>query len=342
MRLGMIVRADNTGLGNQTLELAKMLKPDKVMIIDGKGFNGNELFPERYKDYNAEINYGFLSDQTVHNFLNDIDVLISCEIFYNDNLVSIARDRGVKTILQYNYEFLDYFNNPTFPLPDYLLAPSIWMIDEVKQHFGNRSNLVYLPPAMDHKMFQKNKKNNLKNHKRILHIAGKQAFLDRNGTELVIEMLKHSTADYELVIRSQFPLDIPCDDPRVKFEINNMPNHIDMYNGFDAMVLPRKYGGLCLPMNEALLSGLPVFMTDISPNDALLPKEWLTQAQRTSQFYAKAYVQYFTADVVELAKKIDEYVNIEDKSFYKQKAFEIGYNNFSAEVLKDKYLSIIG
>lgn len=38
------------------------------------------------------------------------------------------------------------------------------------------------------------------------------------------------------------------------------------------MILPRKYAGLCLPMNEALMSGLPVIMTDIEPNNVILPK----------------------------------------------------------------------
>jgi hypothetical protein len=30
---------------------------------------------------------------------------------------------------------------------------------------------------------------------------------------------------------------------------------------------------LCLPMNEALTSGLPVIMSNMSPNDAILPQE---------------------------------------------------------------------
>ena len=334
---------DKTGLGNQTRELVKMLNPSKLLIIDAKRFNYNEQHPEWYEGYDYIINDGFLSDGIVNTFLNDIDVIFSCEIFYNDNLVSIARTRGIKTILQYNYEFLDYYNNPTYPLPDYLLAPSVWELDRVKRDFGGRTNLVYLPPAMDHKQFAENaKQNKSKNHKRILHIAGKPAHLDRNGTELIIDMLKFSTADYELVIRGQFPIEeIECDDPRVKIEIDNVDDHIGMYAGFDAMILPRRYGGLCLPMNEALLSALPVFMTDISPNNAILPKEWLAHATLQGNFWAKSHVEYYQANVRDLAAKIDAYVNSNKKALHKNTAFEIGYNNFSAEVLKDKYLSII-
>jgi hypothetical protein len=32
MRLGIIARSDNTGLGNQTKELVDMLKPDKDIV----------------------------------------------------------------------------------------------------------------------------------------------------------------------------------------------------------------------------------------------------------------------------------------------------------------------
>ena len=41
MRIGIIARSDNTGLGNQTKELIDMLKPDKILLIDSTPFNKN-------------------------------------------------------------------------------------------------------------------------------------------------------------------------------------------------------------------------------------------------------------------------------------------------------------
>ena len=41
MRLGIIARSDNTGLGNQTRELVNMLNPDKIMLINSRFFNQN-------------------------------------------------------------------------------------------------------------------------------------------------------------------------------------------------------------------------------------------------------------------------------------------------------------
>ena len=46
MRLGIIARSDNTGLGNQTRELVDMLKPDKILLINSSFFNQNRQHPE--------------------------------------------------------------------------------------------------------------------------------------------------------------------------------------------------------------------------------------------------------------------------------------------------------
>jgi glycosyltransferase involved in cell wall biosynthesis len=179
-----------------------------------------------------------------------------------------------------------------------------------------------------------------KNHNRLLHIGGKKAARDRNGTETVIEMLKYSKADYELVIKTQTPLDIKCDDPRLTIDTGNPENREEMYDGYDAMLLPRRYAGLCLPMNEALISGLPVFMTNLMPNSAILPPEWLIKAEKIDQFRAKSMIDVHAGDPKQLAKIVDNYMNMRRRGDMKKKALNIGLENFSAEVLKPKYLEI--
>jgi hypothetical protein len=52
MRIGIIARCDDTGLGNQTRELVNMLNPDKVMLINSTFFNENKQHPEWYEGYN--------------------------------------------------------------------------------------------------------------------------------------------------------------------------------------------------------------------------------------------------------------------------------------------------
>jgi glycosyltransferase involved in cell wall biosynthesis len=342
MRLGIIARSDNTGLGNQTKELVTMLNPDKILLIDSTPFNSNKQHPEWYNQYSCIKTQGFPSVQQIKMFLEEVDVVLSCETFYDQNFIRFANRRGVKTILQYNYELFGHLANPELPLPTVLLSPSLWQIETIQSMFGDRTKVVHIPPPTTPELFTTAKNNNIsKSHNRLLHIAGKKAAKDRNGTETVINMLQHSKADYELVIRSQSEIVTNVTDSRLKIEVGNPDNREDLYNGFDAMVLPRRYAGLCLPMNEALLSGLPVFMTNVSPNNQILPQEWLVESDPIGTIRTKVRVNLFEANNVLLAQTIDNYMCLNDKTNYKQQAYDLGFNNFAPAILKDKYLELI-
>ena len=343
MKLGMIVRADNTGLGNQTYELTQMLNPYKIMIIDFTSYNGNQQHFEWYAERDYTICKGVPTDEEMNDFIDDIDVLLSCETFYNDNTPILARKKQVKTYLQYNYELFGNLRRDKKPVPDFLISPSPWMIEKVYNRFYNYAKVLHLPPPTRPELFERALEiNRSKDHKRMLHIAGKAAANDRNGTESVLEMMRHSKADFELVIKSQTPISSKRLDSRITIEIDNVKHRQDMYTGFDGMILPRRYAGLCLPMNESLLSGLPVFMTDISPNNLILPKEWLTVSEELGIMRLATPVICYDVDAQKLAEKIDAYVNLNDKSFEKKRAFDIGYSSFSPNTLKSKYLQILG
>ena len=343
MRLGIIVRSDNTGLGNQTKELVDMLDPEKVMLINSNSFNGNKQHPEWYNQRHGMMEVtGFPNEAEVRKFLRNLDIVLSCETFYHDKFINIANEMRVKTILQYNYEFFGTLQNPKLGVPDVLLSPSSWNIDKVKERFGDQCKVIHLPPPTSPETFRDVKaKNRGTTHRRILHIAGKKAAKDRNGTEIVVEMLKYSKADYELVIQTQTGFHTDSTDPRLTIKYGNPEKREDMYIDYDAMVLPRRYAGLCLPMNEALLSGLPVFMTDISPNNDVLPAEWLIESSKVAEFMAKTLIDVYAGDPKQLARIVDDYVNSSNQDEQKQRAYDIGYRNFATNELKNKYLEII-
>lgn len=342
MKIGIVARADDTGLGNQTHELVKMLNPEKILVIDSSKFhNKNKQHYEWYKGRNISISRGFPDNKTVLSFIEGLDVVISCEIFYNKNFIDFAKNKKVKTILQYNFEFLDYLSNDKLTLPDILLAPSLWRFEEVKQKFGNKCMVTYLPPPTDEKLFEKNREVNKKKSNRLLHVGGKAAIHDRNGTKTIIEMLKYSKQDYELVIKTQSGLDLNVTDSRVTVVEGNEKNREDLYCGYDAMILPRRYAGLCLPMNEALMSSLPVFMTNISPNNKILPKEWLIDGTLSQTFMTRTEIEVYGANPEYLAEKVDKYLSLADLSEQKKLAFNIAHKNFSDDTLKNKYIKLI-
>jgi hypothetical protein len=341
MRLGIIARSDNTGLGNQTRELVDMLKPNKILLINSSFFNQNRQHPEWYAGYNCiTTDRGFPRQGEIKEFLRNLDVVISCETFYSQQFIDMARLAGIKTILQYNYEFLGNLQHPDWSLPDVLLAPSTWHINDIKNLYGDRCEVIHLPPPTDAELFKDVRSINAQDHKRILHIAGKAAVKDRNGTETVIQMLNYSTEDYKLVIKTQTPLEFKSTDERIIIETDNVANKQDLYSGYDAMVLPRRYAGLCLPMNEALMSGLPVFMPKVSPNTTVLPDEWTLGAKKIDRFKAKATVDVWSVNPQSLARLIDNYI-VSDKKTMKTKAFDLGFEHFSRESLKEKYINII-
>jgi len=341
MRLGIIARSDNTGLGNQTRELVNMLNPDKILLINSSFFNQNRQHPEWYAGYDCiTTDRGFPRQGEIKGFLRNLDVVISCETFYSQQFIDMARLAGIKTILQYNYEFLGNLQHPDWSLPDVLLAPSTWHIDDISRLYGDRCEVIHLPPPTDAELFKDVRNINAQDHKRILHVAGKAAVKDRNGTETVIKMLEYSREDYKLVIKTQTPLEIKSTDERIIIETDNVANKQDLYSGYDAMVLPRRYAGLCLPMNEALMSGLPVFMPRVSPNTTVLPDEWTLEAELIDKFKAKATVNVWSVRPKSLAELIDNYI-VSDKEAMKTKAFDLGFEHFSRESLKQKYIDII-
>lgn len=334
MKLGIIARADRTGLGNQTRSLVRMLNPEKVLVIDSTPFNGNEQDFTFFKDKNAAVVMGFPSDAQLIEFMSGLDAILSCETFYNNNLTTLAKNAGVKTILQPNWEFFDW-NLPhyNYPLPDALFVPSPWHLQDFNKF---DTKVWYLPPPVFVQDFRRIEDKRLRSltKPRFLHNAGKVAHMDRNGTQALLDAISHVKGDFELVIKVQHSNghEFNSSDPRVTFDYSDTKRESDIYVGFNAMILPRRYAGLCLPMLEALASGLPVIMTDISPNKEQLPKEWLAKATKTDSFMARTEIDVYTVDQKDLVKRIEWM--LKNLASERQKAYNIIHRYSSEQLFK--------
>jgi hypothetical protein len=308
MRLGAIARMDQGGLSWQTLAITRMLTPARVMVVDSRPFNGSSVkqFPERFDGYDQMRVEGFPTDTQCHQFLDGLTHVLTCETPYNYELLAEAERRGIKTFLQFNFEFLDALSRPEVPLPTMFLAPSTWHIDVMEQRFPGRVTL--LPPPTFPEDFERARKTNLNRtgKRRFLHIIGKPAFGDRNGTMLLMHAMQRSRGSFELVVKCQQRIEPLLKDRRIVWDFSAPDEQQALYEDFDALIMPRRYGGLCLPMNEALTSALPVIMSDISPNNDVLPPEWLVPGRFKGGFTSRTAIQYFETDVVALARKLDE------------------------------------
>ncbi len=331
---------DKSGLANQTRSLVEMLNPSKVLVINSAPFtNKGAQNPTPYLKYNSYESIGMLGQGEGIRWMQGLDAVLSCEMFYSETFIDDARARGVKTLLQYNYEFLVNLLLGSHSLPDVLISPSYWRLDEAKNKFGDR--VIYLPPPTNESKFATVRGINMaRNGKRFLHVVGHKAAHDRNGTDDLVDAMQYVKDDFELVIKSQTKLDLNITDPRITIDYSSPLDETQLYQGFDALILPRRYAGLCLPMNEALMSGLPVIMIDIEPNNKILPPEWLCQAHKKSQFMAKTIVDVYESDLVSLADRIS-WLCKTDLTAQKEKAYNIGYDNFSFEVLRPKYAELL-
>lgn len=340
MRVGLIARSDRTGLGNQTRNLARMLRPDEILLIDSTTFNHNEQHPETYAQYSTTTIMGFPSDAFIEGWLKGLDVVITCEIFYNLNFVDIAKKMGVKTINHYNWEFADYLRNEYLTLPDKMLTPSKWHWEDAKRLWGN---VEYLPTPVFVDDYKEVYEHNLKREgkKRFLHVMGRQAINDRNGTMDLIRAMRYSGEDFELVIKAQtVTSDLVTTDPRITIDTTQPENEVELYRDFDALILPRRYGGQCLPMTEALCAGLPVIMTDVSPNNELLPPFWLVPAVESGRFMTRTWIELYTVSVSALGERLD-FLSKKDLQGDKQQAYNIGYREFSNYELENKWEKLI-
>jgi glycosyltransferase involved in cell wall biosynthesis len=342
--LGAIVRGDlGSGLQSQSYNLTRMLKPVRLLYVDSTSFNKAEQHPELYKGFPMQVSHGFPTNLDSARFMRGLTHLITAETIYNPKMYEIAKLHRCRVYTQLNWEFLDHLVNPRLPKPHTWLMPSHWHLEEMQQLFPNT---VYLPPPVFLSDFKDARTMNLARSgpRRFVHIMGKVASHDRNGTHDLIDSLKYSTADFQLIIRSQYPVpEYSTSDHRVRWEIGNIKSQNDMYKDFDAMIMPRRYGGLCLPMNEALASALPVVMPDINPNNAILEKNWLVPAERTHDFMARTRIDVHRSDIIALGKKIDWLAEMTDDELSTQKviALDLAMTHFSSDTLRPKYLELM-
>lgn len=333
-KVGLIARCDLSGLGYQTRRLARLIKPDKIMLIDSTPFNGAQQFPNWYKDYDSMTINGFPNDLEVRKFLTELDVVISCETFYNNRFTQITRNMETKTILIANFEFLDYLKpNWSFvPPPDKMITPSYWHLIEMKQLF----NAEYLPTPIFDDEFKSVREHNLERTGRnYLFMQGTTATSDRNGLESLYEALPLAKGDFTITIKAQQDAK-KHPDPRLIYDFTNPENQQELYKGFDALIFPRRYGGQALSMCEALTCGLPVVMTDIEPNNKVLPREWLVPAEKIDSLMTRTLIDVYSADPIYLAERLDYGINSSDK----EGAVKIS-KQFAAENLRSKYEELL-
>lgn len=338
MKIGLIARGDHTGLGAQTREVAAHLHPTKVLIVNVCDISPKNLVlnTDWYRGLNTRTTPGFPTDEDLIWLLDGVDVVYTAETAYNNHLYALAAERGVATVLNLNWEFLDHLQDSELARPTLFLAPSSWHYDNIP--FTNKM-MLHFPVATEH--FSQREHPPTAQHFR--HVIGWPAIHDRAGTPEVMAALAEVTAPIRVTIACQDHLYAAAlmkyrIAPRVQLRIEAIDrgDYWDVLGDADVLLAPRRFGGLYLTVNEALAAGMPVIMTDMAPNNDWLPQEWLVPTVYVQDMIVRAAVEIRQAHPTELARLIDRMAT--DEQFYSaacQRAAELGQNISWQHLLPD-------
>lgn len=311
-RLGLIVRLDNRGLGTQTWELYRHLKPERVLAVSMGPWSPSveehrERFPDaRVASYDGQG--GHLPMADIEWLLDGSDVILTAETPYDHRVYELGRQMGIRTVCQPNPEFWRPTLDPNLPMPDLCANPSRWRESAMPG--------IHLPHPVDRERLPFRLRTEAK---RFLHIHGHVASADRQGTELILEALMYCRTAPDLTIRTQTRLGSVAGrmarvverrtQARVRLVRGDPADYWDLYEGYDVLLAPRRYGGLSLPHQEAASAGLVVIAADREPERFVLPPECLIPAGVTeTRRYPGGDIEVESADPHALAERIDELV----------------------------------
>lgn len=255
MTTGAVLRCDGAGgLAAISVEFARHVQPDRALVLNledqGRGVCDPAAFSGLPNVYESSF-LGAIPDRAIDWLVAPgIDTLISFETWYQHDLPLIAHRAGLRTIIYAMPELA------AWPHPARMIAvPTTWRIDQLPN-----AVLLPWPVARDRLAFTQRK-----SVAHLFHIAG-AAMLDRNGTSILCEALPFISSDVRLTIRAERPVNVPgCN---IDVEVINEPvaNYWQAYpDDADLLVLPRRYGGLCMIAQEAASLGIPALMLQSDP-----------------------------------------------------------------------------
>lgn len=273
MKLGLIARGDRGGLGIQTWEFFRHMRPDATLVVDlgrdGRGVCDREKYLNELRPWKAlgfpdatgvdgrelHVVTGYPTDDDLAWLCSRSDVVFTCEAAYNDRLPEIAREHACDVVVQANPEL---FRGADWP-GCRVVAPTPWELPRIPG-----AQVLPVPVARDVLPYRPAAK------AEVFYHPTAPAMLDRNGTNLVVAALRHIHANVTIVFRGPPPnrrvfRHVPK-NVRVEWLAPYEGPYFDAYpDEADVLLLPRRYGGLCLPIQEAASLGMPVVTLDLEP-----------------------------------------------------------------------------
>lgn len=296
MRLGMVVRDDNGGLGNLTYEAFSNLRPQVTVVVKSRPCRGEphpHLFEEAWTETICVDNP--ITDEQWERIASRADVWWTAETWYNDNAESIIRKAGSKSVL--------------YAMPELYSGSSADQVWNPTQYLQSRlpinSRVVQWPTSPPSNWFPKTKVS------KILHVSGGAQY-DRNGTEIFLNALGEVEGTCDVLLHQPDEKNVTKDLHRRRLGKNVAISHTTDYqkslSAFmrwaDMVVLPRRYAGLCLPAFEAFGFGCLVLMPAVDPQ-SFWPIVGVDAIRERPRLMKGGKIPMWNVDPSALAKRID-------------------------------------
>lgn len=306
---GIVCFATEQGLGRQAKDLFDNGVVSEVLV------HNHSTYTNHYEWYPNSV-------KTFDELLNKCDTIFFIETPFDWKYIVRAREKGIKTVLIAMYECTRY----PFPyFPDVVVGCSVLEAETYK----NVPVTVINAPIPNALKWRKRSV-----AKVFVHNAGHGGLGGRNGTTQLINAIPMVKSDAKFIIRSQFPIKLPYDDPRVEVRVGDFP-YETLFEEGDVFIYPDKFGGSCLPLQEAHASGMLVMASNRHPSNTWLPVEPLIPIRG---YKKETIINPFDSAIVEpidIANCIDFWYNKDIKK-YSLIGKKWGENN-SWDVLKKEY-----
>lgn len=320
MRVGTLAYATEQGLGYLAKSFVDAgVVTDVLVVVHGK----RPTFPW----YPGSPHLHDVRDAAaIVKFCSGLDAMLYFETCFNYVAMRALMSRGVRTVLMPMHECTP----KDHPVPDAYVAPSLLEAD------------LYDCPLVPVPVEEPWKERGVV--KTFVHNAGHGGLKGRNGTDVVLEAVRHLRKPTRLIVRSQDELpwfrNYRVGDVHVTCEVGSVAR-TDLYSVGEAFVFPEKFNGLSLPLQEAYASGMLVIAADRRPINAWLPREPLVPCTTYRDSVGPRFHEYDRADMDprELAAAMDRW-NGADVSEFSARGRAWAQEN-SWEKLKPKYLEVL-
>ena len=308
---GIVCYATEQGLGRQAKSYFDNGLAQEFLIVPHPEFETHiEWYPNACKNF--------------EELLGKVEEIWFLETPFDWSYIIRARKAGVRTVLFLMYECS---RKPLPYYPDVLVGGSIME----RIHFGDNVKVINVPAPkeIEWKLRQKALV--------FVHNAGHGGLGGRNGTKELLEAIKWVKSPIQLIIRTQFD-SFRSDDPRVDIRVGDF-NYSKLFVEGDVFIYPDKFGGSCLPLQEAHSAGMMVMASDRIPSNTWLPKEALIPIKGYSKkVIGGAEFDCAIVDPKDIASQIDKFYNTDITKF--SEAGKIWAEENSWDSLKPIYESI--